>query len=158
MNPSFNTIFGTDFMISQLPLVNHGMDCSQFLVPKVSTLSTLITCNAMNWPGGAAISWLHRLHSWLKLCTLGQYIVNVQWSTTAEALLTIFTFWIWVWNLITPDPHLIPRISGENFQMKARKENHINHHLKVYVFPVALQMEWCRPIGSNRRNGLYHWS
>ena len=42
--------------------------------------------------GGAAISFTHRLHHWLMLCTPGQYIVNVQWSATSERFLTILTF------------------------------------------------------------------
>ena len=32
------------------------------------------------------------LHHWLMLGGLGLYIVNMQWSTTSEAFLTIFTF------------------------------------------------------------------
>ena len=38
--------------------------------------------------------FVHRLYYWLMLYTLGQYIVNVQRSTTSNGFLTIFTFWI----------------------------------------------------------------
>ena len=48
----------------------------------------------MNWPGGAALYFSHKFHHWLMLHTLGQYIVNVQWSTTGDRFLTIFTFGI----------------------------------------------------------------
>ena len=60
--------------------------------PEIVPLSALIACNAMNWPGGAAIYCLPKLHHWLMLYTLGQYIVNVQWSITGEGFLTIFKF------------------------------------------------------------------
>ena len=53
-----------------------------FLISKLS-LSALIACNAMNWPGG--------LHHWLMLYTLGLYIVNVQWSRTSKKYLTTLT-------------------------------------------------------------------
>ena len=38
--------------------------------PEIVFLSTLIACNTISWPGGAAISCLGML------CTLGQYSVN----------------------------------------------------------------------------------
>ena len=58
-------------------------------------LSALIACNAMNWPGGDALSFSYRFHHWLMLYTLGQYIVNVQSSTTSDGFSTIFIFGIW---------------------------------------------------------------
>ena len=48
----------------------------------------------LNWPGGAALSFSHTFHHWLMLYTLGQYIVNVQWSTTSDRFLNIFKFGI----------------------------------------------------------------
>ena len=48
----------------------------------------------MNWLGGDALSFSHRFHHWLMLYTLGQYIVNVQSSTTGDGFLTIFIFGI----------------------------------------------------------------
>ena len=62
--------------------------------PEIFTLSALIACNAMNWPGGTAIYFSHKFHHWLMLYTLGQYIVNVQWSITGDGFLTIFKFGI----------------------------------------------------------------
>ena len=62
--------------------------------PEILPLSTLIACNAMNWPGGAAIYLSHKFQHWLILYTLGQYIVNVQWSMASEGFLTIFKFGI----------------------------------------------------------------
>ena len=62
--------------------------------PEIVPLRALIACNARNWPGGAALSFSHRFHHWLMLYTLVQYIVNVQWSTTSDRFLTIFTFGI----------------------------------------------------------------
>ena len=56
--------------------------------PESASLSALIVCNAMNWPVGVAISFLHGLHHWLKLCTLGQYIVNVHWCRNSDGFLT----------------------------------------------------------------------
>ena len=38
----------------------------------------------MNWPGGDALSFSYRFPHWLMLYTLGQYIVNVQSSTTID--------------------------------------------------------------------------
>ena len=38
---------------------------------------------------------LHKLHHWFMLCTLGQYIVNMQWGRTSNGCLTVFTFGIW---------------------------------------------------------------
>ena len=67
------------------------LECSY---PEIFRLSALIACNARNWPGGAALSFSHRFHHWLMLYALGQYIVNVQWSTTSDRFLTIFTFGI----------------------------------------------------------------
>ena len=63
--------------------------------PEIVPLSALIACNAMNWLGGDALSFSHRFHHWLMLYTLGQYIVNVQSSTTGNGFLTIFIFGIW---------------------------------------------------------------
>ena len=63
--------------------------------PEIVPLSALIACNAMNWPWGDALSFSHRFHHWLMLYTLGQYIVNVQSSTTSDGFLTIFIFGIW---------------------------------------------------------------
>ena len=50
---------------------------------EIVPLSALIAFNAMNWPGGDALSFSYRFHHWLMLYTLGQYIVNVQSSTTS---------------------------------------------------------------------------
>ena len=58
------------------------------------SLSALIACNAMNWPGGAAISCSPKFHHWLMMYTLGQYIMNVQWSKTSDRFLTIIIFGI----------------------------------------------------------------
>ena len=62
--------------------------------PEVVFLSALITCNAMNWPGSAAVSFIP--YYWLMLCTLGQDIVNLQWNTTSDGFLSIFTFSLWI--------------------------------------------------------------
>ena len=120
--------------------------------PEIVPLSSLIACNAVNWPGGDALSFSYRFHHWLIpladlrggardarpppggpnsfifmqfsaniwkiiallgvgappwgkswirhwiLYTLGQYIVNVQSSTTSDGFSTIFIFGIWVDN------------------------------------------------------------
>ena len=44
----------------------------------------------MNWPRGDALSFSYRFHHWLMVYTLGQYIVNVQSSTTSDEFSTIF--------------------------------------------------------------------
>ena len=59
--------------------------------PEIVSLSALIVCNAMNWPAGAAISCFHKRHHRRMLYTFGQYIVNVQWNTTSDRFLTLFT-------------------------------------------------------------------
>ena len=69
----------TDVLSRNWPLINRP---------------ALIACNAMNWPGGDALSFSYRFHHWLMLYTLGQYIVNVQSSTTSEGFSTIFIFGI----------------------------------------------------------------
>ena len=63
--------------------------------PEIVPLSALIACNAMNWPGGDALSFSYRFHHWLMLYTLGQYIVIVQSSTTSDGFSTIVIFGIW---------------------------------------------------------------
>ena len=68
--------------------------CNLMSNPKILSLSALITCNVMKWPGGAALSCLHRLHHWLMSYTFGLYIVNVQWSRTSDEHLSIFNFGI----------------------------------------------------------------
>ena len=73
--------------------MTHGLKLS-YSYPEIFPLSALIACNAMNWPGGAAIYLSHKFHHWLMLYTLGQYIVNVQWSMASEGFLTIFKFGI----------------------------------------------------------------
>ena len=57
--------------------------------PKILSLSALLACNGMTWPGGIALCWFHH---WLMLYTLGVYIVNVQWSRSNDSFLTIFIF------------------------------------------------------------------
>ena len=74
---------------------SHPLVCrKKFTYPENFPLNALITCNAMNWPGGAAIYLSHKFHPWLMLYTIGQYIVNVQWSMASEGFLTIFKFGI----------------------------------------------------------------
>ena len=73
-------------------LRNEEFDISY---PEIFPLSTLIACNAMNWPGGDALSFSYRFHHWLMQYTLGQYIVNGQSSTTSDRFSTIFIFGIW---------------------------------------------------------------
>ena len=49
------------------------------------SVSTLIDFNAMNWPGGVAISYLHRLHHWLITLQEHQSILtNVTVSKDSE--------------------------------------------------------------------------
>ena len=68
--------------------------------PKIVPLSALVACNAMNWPGGDALSFSYRFHHWLLLYTLGQYIVNVQSGTTSDGFSTIFIFGIWLYTCL----------------------------------------------------------
>ena len=44
---------------------------------------------------GDTLSFSYRFHHWLMLYTLGQYIVDVQSSTTSDGFSTIFIFGIW---------------------------------------------------------------
>ena len=97
--------------------------------PEIVPLSALIACNAMNWPGGDALSFSHKFHHWLMLFTLGQYIVNVQWSITGDGYLTIFIFGIcglkgvyWVFDAVMQWPccrhHLIHLLTLVHSQQK----------------------------------------
>ena len=82
-------------------ILRGGHTPSPILVsyPKIVHLSALIPCNVMNWPGGDALFFSHRFHHWLMLYPLGQYIVNVQSSTTSDGFSTIFIFRICWWQL-----------------------------------------------------------
>ena len=78
------------FQNNRLTLLRWGLMSN----PEIVSLNALIVCSIMKWPGDAAISSLHRLHHWFILSTLGQYIVNVQWSRTCDEYLSIFIFGI----------------------------------------------------------------
>ena len=80
------------------------------LIPKLSFLCALIACNAINSLGCAAISYLHKLHLWLMLYTLCQYIMNLQWSTS-DGFLTIFTFGIRILHI-----RIRIRVGGVNWR------------------------------------------
>ena len=67
--------------------------CGSSTYPEIVPLSALIACNAMNWPGGAALYFSHKFHHWLMLYTLGQYIVNVQWSTDRWQIFDYLHIW-----------------------------------------------------------------
>ena len=94
-------IVGTHFLLENLWISKPSLGLLEnsnvaLLSPysEIVSLSALIAYNAMNWPGGAAISCLPKFDHWLMLYTLGQYIVNVQWSNTSDGFLTIIIFGI----------------------------------------------------------------
>ena len=76
--------------------------------PEIVPLSALIAGNAMNSPGGAALSFSHKFTHWLMLYTLAEYIVNMQSSVTSDRFLTIFTFGIWTCTTFI-DEHMYTR-------------------------------------------------
>ena len=116
-----------DFPLHTILCPNHPtLQRPPLPYPEIVPLSALIGCNAMNWPGGDALSFSYRFHHWLMLYTLGQYIVNVQSSTTSDGFLTIFIFGIWAHPYTTPSespstPH--PR-SAAHLPLYALSDDH----------------------------------
>ena len=108
--------------------------------PEIVPLGALIACNAMNWPGGTAIYFSHKIHHWLMLYTFGQYIVNVQWSITGDRFLTIFKFGI---RIVKCERTLEAAVSMHRYALW-KVHIHLIHHTIPYFFNNAIQEETCR--------------
>ena len=105
--------------------------------PEIVPLSALIACNAMNWLGGDALSFSHRFHHWLMLYTLGQYIVNVQSSTTSDGFLTIFIFGI-----------MLYAVFGKKFWQTIDKQPLLELPLQEYLtIDTGARRNWQPPCG-----------